>query len=177
MSMVSITKLTDEKIMQECCSFTMHNPKKSSMTLDKIYRCGHSPMRSQIFMIKMIDIPTFVSVHFVRHKIGVEHFVMTNRNDRGAIETVADRNTPINHLMIINAEALINMAHKRLCSQAHEETVRWMKMIVDQILHLDPALHKYLVPLCVYRNGLCTELKPCGKIKEMMASYTSKLED
>ena len=79
---ISIRKLTDEKLMQRACEMTMHG-ETSNMTLEKIYKCEHSPIRTQMFWIEVLGIPSFASVHFVRHKIGVEHFVSTNREDRG----------------------------------------------------------------------------------------------
>lgn len=55
------------------------------------------------------------------------------------------------------------MAHRRLCGQAHEEARKLMAMIRDGVALIDPDLASLMVPLCVYRNGLCDELPhPCG---------------
>lgn len=160
---IYIEKITNVDLMRRACKFTTHGQTDSMMTLDKTYRCEHSPLRTQIFWIEMLRIPTFVSVHLTRHKIGVEHFVQTMREDRGA-QTVADRNTPVNHAMLINAQALINMARKRLCMKAHPETRLLMEHIKDHMRHVDPDLAKYMVPECVYRGDVCHELRPCGKM-------------
>ena len=128
---------------------------KTNLSKSDIYRMEHSPIRVQEFFIEMIGIPTFVSIHFVRHKIGVEHFVQTNRDDRGGEE--ADRWTPIKHSMKINAEALINMARKRLCLTSHKETVKIMSLIKQKIYKADWALAQFMVPDCVYRGGICKE--------------------
>lgn len=154
---IIVTKLTDESLMRKACSYTINA--ESKMTLDKIYQCEHSPVRTQMFTVEMIDIPTFVSVHFVRHKHGVEHFVKSNRDDRGGEK--ADRDTPVNHLMLCNAQALINMARKRLCNNAHDKTIQVMDRIVSRIKEIDWYLAKYMVPECEYRNG-CYELRSCG---------------
>jgi hypothetical protein len=110
----------------------------------------------------MEDIKTYVSVHLVRHKVGVEHFVGTNRVDRGGV--IADRNTPINHSMLLNAQALIAMSLKRLCGQASIDTYKVMHMIKEEIKQVDPALYPYLVRTCEYRRGYCPELRCCGNI-------------
>ena len=162
---VLVRKLTDESLMRRACEMTSKG-KTSKITLAKIYACEHSPIRSQIFWIEMIDIPSFVSVHFVRHKIGVEHFVESNRDDRGG-EDIVDRNTPVHHGMLINAQALINMARKRLCSKAHVEAVKVMEMIQEEVSKVDPDLANHMVPECVYRGGVCHELKSCGKMAEL----------
>lgn len=47
----------------------------------RILDAGHSPIRTLMFTVRM-EIPYYVSVHFVRHKVGVEHYVRSQRNDR-----------------------------------------------------------------------------------------------
>lgn len=73
-----------------------------------------------------------------------------------------DRLAPTDLSFIINAEALMNMAHKRLCTKASPETRKLMQMIKHEISIIDPDLAKHLVPMCIYRNRLCGEPKPCG---------------
>lgn len=156
---ITAKKLTDESLMQRACEFTIN--KKSNMTLEKIYKCEHSPMRTQLFWIEMEGIPSFVSVHLVRHKIGVEHFVQSMRDDRGGDGT-ENRETPVNHAMLINAEALVTMARKRLCNKAHEQTVKVMFAIREAIGSVDVDLTERMIPNCMYR-GECFELVPCFK--------------
>lgn len=108
----------------------------------------------------MDDIPSFVSTHFVRHKFGVEHFVRTNRDDRGGSDSV-DRWTPVTHCMLLNAQALINMARKRLCNMSHRETVNVFREILKGVHEADPELFPFLVPECVYRK-MCPEPRGCG---------------
>lgn len=73
-----------------------------------------------------------------------------------------DRMAPTDLCFIANAEALINMAHKRLCRKASPETRAVMLKITEQIGLSDPSLTYHLVPMCVYRNGICSEPKSCG---------------
>ena len=156
---IGVTKLTGIDLMREACAVTIDKP-YSEMTLDRIYKCEHSPIRTQLFWVEMWDIPSFVSVHFVRHKIGVEHFVKSLRDDRcgNGGET---RDSLVNHSMLINAQALINMARKRLCSKAHIETQKVMNVLRNEVAGVDPDLRNYMLPECMYRNG-CYESKPCG---------------
>lgn len=152
------SKLTGTGLMQKACSFTID--KESKATLFDMYRCEHSPIRTQIFCIEMYDIPTFVSVHLVRHNVGVVHFVKSNRDDRCGDGT-EDRNTPVNHMMIINAQALINMSRKRLCFKAHQKTIEVWELVKDSLVDIDNDLCNYMVRECEYRNG-CYEKKSCG---------------
>lgn len=100
---------------------------------------------------------------FVRHHIGVNHYVQTQREDR----TNTPRNDKpqgslVTHIMSINAQELINMAHKRLCKQASKETREVMQEIVREVVRVCPYMKDVLVPLCVYRGGRCTEMYPCA---------------
>lgn len=76
-----------------------------------------------------------------------------------------DRNAPTDISFIINAEALMNMAHKRLCTKASPETRKLMQMIKHEVSIVDPDLANHLVPMCIYRNGLCGEPKSCKYCK------------
>jgi len=158
MAEITVTKLTDVDLCRRACAFT--SGKESAMTLEKIYRCEHSPIRTQLFWVEMVGIPTFVSVHLVRHKIGVEHFVRSHRDDRGGTGT-EDRNTPVDHAMLINAQALISMARKRLCMKAHTQTREVMWSIKSAVAEVDEDLAGFMGAECLYRKG-CHEPRSCG---------------
>ena len=157
---ISASKLTTPDLARLACKYTMHSHADSAATLDRLYAMEHSPIRTQIFAVEMQGIPIFVSVHFVRHKVGVEHYIQTMRVDRGADE-VANRLTPTNHLMIANAQALINMARKRLCHKASQETRAVMEKIRTAIGGVDPSLGSVMVPECYYRGFICHERTMC----------------
>ena len=156
---VTARKITDETLLRLACSYTI--AADSHMTPEKAYRCEHSPMRTQLFVVEMLDIPTFVSVHLVRHKHGVEHFVKSNREDRASHTGDMGRWQPVNHMMLCNAQALVNMARKRLCRKASRETTAIMQRIKEEVSRVDCALAKRMVPECEYRGG-CYELRTCG---------------
>lgn len=129
----------------------------------RLVEAEHSPIRELWFGIKM-TIPYWVSVHFVRHHIGVNHYVQTQRDDRTS-DAVFRADKPqgemVSHIMSINAQELINMSHKRLCRQASKETREVMQAIVKEVIKVAPYMKDVLVPLCKYRNGKCTEMFPC----------------
>lgn len=166
---VTIEKITDVGLLRWACSMTTGG-KHSDASLYEMYNCEHSVIRTQLFKITMMNIPTFVSVHLVRHNVGVTHFVKTNRDDRGGSDKV-DRLTPVTHGMIINAQSLINMARKRLCLKSHPSTVFAMKQIRQAMQDVDRTLVLFMVPECVYRGGVCHELKTCGAREEMLDTY------
>ena len=73
-----------------------------------------------------------------------------------------DRYAPTDLACIINAEALINMAHKRLCSKASKETREVVETLRDKIAEVDPALAQMMVRPCVANGLICREPKSCG---------------
>lgn len=131
---------------------------------EKILKAEHSPIRTLWFAFK-IEMPYWVSVHFARHNLGVEHFVQSQRDDR------TNNNIPraqkpqgelVNHIMYINAQELMFMARRRLCNQASEETREIMKEIVRQVIKTNPEFKDVLIPMCKYQ-GHCPEFISCGK--------------
>jgi hypothetical protein len=146
---------------------TLNTVGKESTTLPnsewikRLVEAEHSPIRELWFGIRM-NIPYWVSVHFVRHHIGVNHYVQTQRSDRTGIDrNEKKQNDYVSHIMSVNAQELINMAHKRLCKQASMETRIVMRMIVDEVVKVAPYMKDVLVPMCKYRNGKCTEMFKC----------------
>lgn len=160
---ITVEKITGVALMRRACEMTMHG-QTSKASLDKLYKAEHSPIRTQLFWIELVGIPTFVSVHFVRHKIGVEHFVKSMRDDLYIDPddySKVDRNTPLHHGMFINAQSLIQLSRKRLCLKSHHVTGGWMQRIRKQVRKVDEDLYRYMVPECVYRNGYCPEMTEC----------------
>lgn len=74
----------------------------------------------------------------------------------------ADRNTKVTLSLLVNAQSLIDMAKLRLCSQAHAETRQVFGLIKQEIEKIDPSLASMMVRKCVYRGGLCGEMRCCG---------------
>lgn len=129
----------------------------------KILRAEHSPIRTLMFTIRM-EVPYWVSVHFVRHKYGVEHYVRSQRNDRQSAydRTKAPQDAPVTHIMDVNAQELMQMARMRLCNQASPQTRGVMEEICKAVVQLNPEFDGLLVPKCVAYRG-CDEYRPCGR--------------
>ncbi len=122
----------------------------------------HSPIRKLMFTIRM-ELPYWVSVHYVRHKIGVEHYVRSQRNDRQSDydRNAARQDTSVTHVMDLNADALITIVQKRLCHKAAFETREVAEMIRDVVVATNPEFAEVLTKPCLY-NGSCHEMRPCG---------------
>ena len=120
----------------------------------------HSPIRKLKFSWKWI-IKSWVSVHFVRHWLGILHYVTTQRVDRtGVNRDNSPQSTLVEHECEANAQALINISRKRLCSQASPETRKAWQEVKDEVAKYDPILASVMVKECIYR-GFCPEMSPC----------------
>ncbi len=160
---VEIIKHTDINEAWAAIESTMFNGFEAKAPLKQIYMWMHSPIRTQVFSIQLKNIYSFVSVHLARHVTTVP-FVQSKRIDRdGSGEE--NRYSLVNHRIFANAEAIMNMANKRLCYKASPETRDVMLMIKFAMVKVDPDLAYYMVPNCVYRGGICPEPKPCGNYK------------
>lgn len=134
----------------------------------------HSPIRKIKFSWKWMNLKSWVSVHFVRHWLGIEHWVTTQRSDRtGVNRDKIPQDAFVEHECEANAQALINISRKRLCSQASPETRDAWKEVVEVIAKHDPVLASVCVRECVYR-GFCPEMKPCGYAET--EEYKSELQ-
>lgn len=129
----------------------------------KILAANHSPIRTLQFCFKLTDIPYWVSVHLVRH-VHATPFVSTQRDDRQAKydRGEAPQNAPVTMCWYMNAEELITIAHKRLCTQASKETRDLVSKICQKVIEVCPEFDGLLVPNCVYRGGRCEEFNCCG---------------
>lgn len=129
----------------------------------RLLKARHSPIRTLEFCFRLTDIPSWVSVHLCRH-VHATPFVKTQRNDRQSDfdRRKAPQDTPVSMCWYMNAEELINIAHKRLCGQASIETRNLVSMICRAVEEVNPEFKGLLVPLCVYRNGICDEFHSCG---------------
>ena len=145
----------------------------------RMLKAQHSPIRMLEYTFLLEDIPSWVSVHLVRH-VHATPFVTTQRNDRMNREEGYDRrkapqDTPVDMIWFVNAEELITIAHKRLCMLASPETRKVVQDICKAILRECPEWQEtgLLVPLCTYRNGLCDEFKPCDYYMEHGHGYVN----
>ena len=77
---VSVRKLTDLSLMREACEITFLG--KSNQSLLSIYKTEHSPVRTQLFWVKLTSIPLYVSTHLLRHHVGSVPFQLSCRSDR-----------------------------------------------------------------------------------------------
>lgn len=136
----------------------------------------HSPIRRIKFYWKWMNLKSWVSVHMVRHKVGIEHWVRTQRSDRtGISRDELPQGSLIEHACEADAQALITISRKRLCSCASPETREAWQAVKDEVEKVEPELASCMVRECIYR-GFCPEFTSCGydkteEYQEELAEY------
>lgn len=147
----------------------------------KLIMSEHSPIRRLKFYWRWADLKYWVSVHLVRHKIGIDHWVNTQRTDRtGVNRDELPQGALVNHAAEADAQAMINISRKRLCMCASPETRQAWQNVKDEVEKVEPELASCMVRECVYR-GFCPEMFPCGfskteAYKKELAEYRKGYE-
>ena len=161
--MISIRKITDIEDLQDANSTTT-NGRPSLMNLAQGYFVRHSPIRTQLFILKADGAYKSVCDHLVRHHVGIEKYVGTSRPDRIGEQHVEDyRKMPKQIMLIFNADAFLNICEQRLCTCAEEPTREFVREMVSAMCYVDRALANRAYPMCV-REGFCHQWKCCGYV-------------
>lgn len=139
----------------------------SSLFKYRLLKAEHSPIRKLIISAKFTDIPYWIVMHLVRHKVGIEHFVTTQRSDRtGVSRDELPQGSLVDYEFEANAQAIINISRKRLCRKASPETRQAWSMFLNEVYKVEPELFDASVRDCEYR-GQCYEMNPCNTINHV----------
>lgn len=148
----------------------------------KMLLAEHSPIRLVEYEWTWKDIKQWVTAHLVRHHVGCEKMVHSQREDRRNLTEEFSINSrdelpqgALNDMdMSANAQALINISRKRLCNCASKETREAWLQVKEAIRSIDPIMAEKMVPDCLYR-GFCPEfMNSCGYVNT--DKYKKELE-
>ena len=148
----------------------------------KILMAEHSPIRSLLYCFKISNLKSWVATHLVRHHIGIEKWVSTQRTDRtGTNRDELSQSNEVTMEIEANAQAMINIARKRLCTQASPETRDVVQQMKNEIAKQDKYLSDVMVPECIYR-GFCPEMWSCGydktdAFKKELEAYRNTIKE
>lgn len=173
---IKVTRTTNWERVVNAARFTERKAELGKEPSDKfkrnIIRSEHSPIRLLEFDINIMDIPYYAAMHLVRHFVGVEKFVSTQRPDRtgGKDRSELAQDEKVNLLMAANAQAIINISRLRMCSKADKTTRTIWALVVAEIRKQEPILADFCVPNCIAK-GYCPEIKPCWFCKTKYYDY------
>lgn len=130
---------------------------------------AHSPLRTLLYRVYAEDVKSWVTVHYVRHHVGVQFYVKSQRTDRDSSIPSRDdapQGTPISMMFDVNADAILSIAQARLCKKAAADTrnlMREMKLALLQGDEYDEILGQLMQPPCGWYDK-CFEPKPCKPV-------------
>lgn len=165
---ITLTEVTDDSHMINTARTTvgkegLAKTEASEEFKASMYLAEHSPIRTKLFSVVIKNVPSWLATHFVRHKIGVEPFVSTQRDDRNP-EVINRDGRPQGALVtlqyFLNAQAFINISRVRLCNGAHIQAQELWGQVIEKLRELEPTLARACVPDCIYR-GWCFEVDSC----------------
>lgn len=123
----------------------------------------HSQIKLVEYRIAFGNLRQWVGVHLLRHPFTLP-FIHSQREDRRKLNCSRDE-LPQGSLndqdFYMNAQTLINISRKRLCSCASKETREAWQAVKDRIAEKDPVMARFMVRNCIYR-GFCPERECCG---------------
>lgn len=91
----------------------------------------------------------------------------TGRPDRAdAIPGEYSREQLVPFAMVLTARAIKEISHYRMCKKAEAPTREFMAVFKRTLNGIEPALAAEMMPMCKFRNGLCTEFNSCKKNKK-----------
>lgn len=145
----------------------MHTLKMPTLeTWYKMILSEHSSHRAVEYRIFCEDVPYFVHVHFVRHSVGIQFHVKSQRGDENREEL--PQGTLIDFFFDANVQGLLNLARSRLCFKADQNAQDLMKKVKCALIYegdeYDKVLGNLLMKPCSWYRGYCAEPKPCGRI-------------
>lgn len=147
----------------------------------------HSQIKLVEYRISFKNLRQWVGVHLLRHEHTLP-FIHSQREDRN--KAVAKQTEKVMQILkadaeqyldwrardfmlqgerneqdfYVNAQTLINISRKRLCSCASPETRQAWTLVKKAITEQDPDMGAMMVPNCIYR-GRCPERESCGYYK------------
>ena len=168
---VKIKRLTDINLVQEACDVTQSKNRGAKLSiktwgqlLKTAHGVPHSPIRAALWRIYCYDVPYYVHVHLVRHHVGCQFYVRSQRPNKGRADAV--QGELVDMIIDINANALIDMSKARLCNKADTKTCELMTLITDCYrdgCDYERCLAENMGPPCAIYNK-CFEQRACTDV-------------
>lgn len=140
---------------------------KSKMDRKKLFASNDSTLEIMEYWI-FCRAPRSVAAQLRTHekKHGSYFWMGTARPDRtDAVQGEYSRDQIVPFVMKLTARALKEIAHYRMCRKAEKPTRDFLDELKLKIAEIEPYLADEMVPLCVFRGGICTEFQSCKNRK------------
>ena len=154
----------------------------SKMDTRKIFASNDSILEIPEYYV-YCKAPRSVAAQLRTHekKHGMYFWMGTSRPDRkDALKGEYSRDQEVLFVMKLTARAIKEISHYRMCCKAEKATRDFMDALKAEFERVEPDLAAQMVPLCVYRGGICTEFNSCGynnRVKDIRTVYVAEYVD
>lgn len=161
---IKITQLDDllRKTLKHCWGV------ESKMSKKRLYMSNDSILEIPEYWA-FCKAPRSVAAQLRTHekKHGMYFWMGTGRADRkDRVPGEYSREQIVPFVMKLTARAIKEISHYRMCVKAEKPTRDFMMLFRAKLAEIEPELASQMMPLCEYRNGLCTEFNSCGLTRE-----------
>lgn len=157
---IIIKKIVDSDVLKDILGFIWG---AKGANLPKLHAGNDSVNEVEEYLV-LCEIPRSVAMQLAtcRKKYRNYSWMSSARPDLDAkAASEYSRDQIVRFAMVFTVRGIIDISHYRMCIKAEEPTRRFMRLLRDAIWDIDPDVAKLMMPMCAYRNGLCTELRGC----------------
>ena len=157
---IIIKKIVDGDVLKDILGFVWNAP---GSNLKKLH-AGNDSVNEVEEYLALCEIPRSVAMQVETHKKKHRFYswMSSARPDLPCtLQGEYSRDQIVKFAMIFTVRGIIDISHYRMCMKAEEPTRLFMRLLRDAIRDIDPDVAKLMMPMCAYRNGLCTELRSC----------------
>lgn len=137
----------------------------SKMNRKKLFASNDSILEIPEY-VAICNVPRSVALQIETHKKKHRSYMWLgtarpDRTDRVAGEYSREQIIPM--VIVFTPRWIKEVSHYRMCTKAEAPTRKFMDLFKARMSEVEPALAEQMVPMCVFRNGLCTEFGSCKK--------------
>lgn len=143
----------------------------SKMNMKKMFASNDSILEIQEY-VAVCKVPRSVALQIETHKKKHRAYMWlgTGRPDRAdRVQGEYSREQIIPMTIVFTPRWIKEVSHYRMCSKAEAPTREFMKLFKEKLAEVEPDLAAQMMPMCEFRNGLCTEFGSCGRYKQKEA--------
>lgn len=158
---VMIQKIVGRGMLESVLNFVWGAKKPN---VERIH-AGNDSVNEIEEYLALCDIPRSVAMQMETHKKKHRFYswMSSARPDLPCkLQGEYSRTQMVKFAMVFTVRGIIDISHYRMCSKAELPTREFMGLIRKAMMDIDPDVAKLMMPMCAFRNGLCTEVRGCG---------------
>lgn len=158
---IVIKKIVGSNVLKDILGFIWG---AKGANLPKLHAGNDSVNEVEEYLV-LCEIPRSVAMQLETHKKKHRFYswMSSARPDLPSrLEGEYSRDQIVRFAMVFTVRGIIDISHYRMCMKAEDKTRHFMGLLKDAMGTIDPDVAALMMPMCAYRNGLCTEMRSCG---------------